>query len=144
MEYLFNNYPVFIWAYFFGLILASVYFVGKTINKWSFVTIVAFIIGTVLAISISEISPATRNESSFYLFICGIVAICSMILPGLSGSFVLMIMGNYELVVIEAVNDVRFDILVPVIAGAGFGLRSSSPAYFLIVSENRKDFQQQP
>lgn len=121
-EFLFANYPVYIWAYFFGLVLASVYFVGKTIRQWNASVVVTFIIGTALAMGISLMTPASENDSFFYLLICGVVAICSMILPGLSGSFVLILLGNYQLVMITAINDLRFDILIPVVIGAGLGL----------------------
>jgi putative membrane protein len=122
LEFLFANYPVFVWAFFFGLILASVYFVGKTIEKWTVSVIITFILGTGIAIAISVLSPATQNDSFLYLIICGVVAICSMILPGLSGSFVLILMGNYELVMIQAVSNVDIKILLPVAIGAGGGL----------------------
>lgn len=122
LEFVFTNYPLFIWAYFFGLILASIYFVGKTIEKWTVPVIISFIVGTIIALSISFISHATENDNFLYLMICGIVAICSMILPGLSGSFVLILMGNYQLVVIKAINNLRFDILAPVLIGAAGGL----------------------
>lgn len=121
-DYLFTNYPVYIWAYFFGLVLASVYFVGKTVTKWSFSVIVAFVIGTAIAITISVLNPARENDSFFYLLLCGVAAICSMILPGLSGSFILFIMGNYKLVAIDAINHRDMDILVPVLIGAVVGL----------------------
>ncbi len=122
LEWLFEKYPVYVWAYFFGLILASVFFVGKTIHKWSIGVLISMIIGTAVAVSISFLNPATENDGFLYLTICGVVAICSMILPGLSGSFVLILMGNYELVVIDAVVGMRFEILIPVILGAGIGL----------------------
>lgn len=122
LGYLFENFPVYVWAYFFGLILASVYFVGRTIEKWDIAVIISFAIGTAIAIGISFLNPGTENSGFIYLTLCGVVAICSMILPGLSGSFVLILMGNYQLVVIDAVNEMRFDILLPVILGAGIGL----------------------
>lgn len=121
-DYLFVHYPIYIWAYFFGLVMASVYFVGKTVKQWKTSVVLTFIIGTALAIFISILNPATENSSYFYLFLCGIVAICSMILPGLSGSFVLILMGNYQLVMIQAVNEMDLTILVPVGVGAVFGL----------------------
>ncbi|MBU0488503.1 MAG: DUF368 domain-containing protein [Bacteroidetes bacterium] len=121
-EYLFENYPLYIWAFFFGLILASVYFVGKTIEKWNVAVIVCMIIGTAGASLLSFINPATENSSMIYLFICGVVAICSMILPGLSGSFILILMGNYELVMIRSVNELNLKVLLPVAIGAGIGL----------------------
>lgn len=122
LEFLFANYPIYVWAFFFGLILASVYYVGKTIEKWRVSVIVTFLIGTVAAIAISVLNPASQNDSFYYLIICGVVAICSMILPGLSGSFILILLGNYELVMIQAVNDLDFKIIVPVMIGAVGGL----------------------
>jgi len=122
LAFLFANYPIYIWAFFFGLILASVYYVGKTINRWNMSVVVTFILGTAVAFSVTFLTPATQNDSFFYLVICGVVAICSMILPGLSGSFILILMGNYELVMITAVNEMDLNILFPVILGAVFGL----------------------
>jgi len=122
LEFLFANYPIYIWAFFFGLILASVYFVGKTIEKWNLSVVAVFIFGTGIAIALSVLNPATQNDSFLYLIICGVVAICSMILPGLSGSFVLILLGNYELVMIQAVSNVEIRILFPVVLGAGGGL----------------------
>jgi len=121
-DYLFTNYPVYIWAYFFGLVLASVYFVGKTVSKWSTSVIIFFIIGASVAIVISVMNPAKESSSYIYLMLCGVVAICSMILPGLSGSFVLILMGNYQLVMIDAVNEWNLEILIPVGIGAVVGL----------------------
>jgi len=121
-DFLFDNYPVYIWSYFFGLVLASVYFVGKTIEKWTPGVIIFFVLGTVIAIALSLVNPSAENSNFFYLIICGIVAVCSMILPGLSGSFVLILMGNYQLVAIEAINNRDFEILLPVMIGAVGGL----------------------
>ena len=121
-DYLFEHYPVYIWSFFFGLILASVYFVGKTIDKWNFRVVFSLLAGTAIAIAISVMSPASENANLYYLFICGIVAACSMILPGLSGSFVLILLGNYQLVMIDSVNSLNVGILLPVVVGAGFGL----------------------
>ena len=121
-DYLFNNYPVYIWAYFFGLVLASIYYVGNTVKKWSLSAIISFLIGTAAAITISILTPASENDSFLYLILCGVVAICSMILPGLSGSFVLILLGNYQLVMIDAVNNLNITILLPIVLGAGIGL----------------------
>ncbi|MBU1370541.1 MAG: DUF368 domain-containing protein [Bacteroidetes bacterium] len=121
-DFLFTNYPVYIWSFFFGLVLASVYFVGKTVKTWNFAVIINFIVGTAIAFAISFLSPAVENNNFFYLMLCGVVAMCSMILPGLSGSFVLILMGNYQLVAIQAINERDFTILLPVILGAVAGL----------------------
>jgi len=121
LDYLFLTYPVLLWAFFFGLIIASVYYVGKQVQRWNASTFIALIIGTVMAVGISLLSPASENTSFWYVFICGIVAICSMILPGLSGSFLLIIMGNY-LLVLKAIGDFNFKILLPLALGCGVGL----------------------
>lgn len=120
---LFENYPKFIWSFFLGLIVASVFFVAKKVVKWDLCTIFSMITGTATAfIIINFLDPASENSSYIYLFICGIVATCSMILPGLSGSFVLILMGNYELVMIHSVKNLDFHVLIPVFAGAVSGL----------------------
>jgi len=125
-EFLFIEYPVYIWSFFFGLILASVYFVGKTINKWNLSVIIAFTIGSLTALLFTFLSPATENQNFIYLVLCGAVAACSMILPGLSGSFVLILMGNYQLVAIDAINNLNLKVLLPVIIGAGLGILAFS------------------
>jgi len=121
-DYFFEYYPVYIWAYFFGLILASVFFVGKTITRWSWSVIIFLLLGIGIALVMTYLNPATENSNFFYLMVCGVVAVCSMILPGLSGSFVLILMGNYQLVMIDAVNNARLDVLLPVVLGAVVGL----------------------
>jgi putative membrane protein len=120
--FLFADYPVYIWSFFFGLILASVYFVGKTVEHWRLSVYLFFALGTVIALLFTFLTPATENSGFFYLMICGVVAVCSMILPGLSGSFVLILMGNYQLVAIDAINNRDFTILFPVLIGAVLGL----------------------
>ncbi len=122
LEYLFAHYPVFVWAFFFGLVLASVWYVSATVSKWSFIVIAHFILGTAIAAALALLSPASENSSVYFLLICGAVAACSMILPGISGSFVLVLMGNYELVMIHSVNQANFKVLIPVVIGAGIGL----------------------
>jgi len=121
-DFLFREYPVFIWAFFFGLVLASVYFVGRRISKVNTAVVITFIIGTAIAITISFLSKGQENDGFLYLVLCGVAAICSMILPGLSGSFILFIMGNYRLVAIDAINERDMGILLPVIIGAAVGL----------------------
>lgn len=125
-DFLFKNYPVYIWAYFFGLVMASVYFVGKTVSKWKIPVIISFAVGAVIAVTISVLNPATENSGFIYLILCGVAGVCSMILPGLSGSFILFIMGNYQLVVIDAVNNFDLNILIPVVIGAVGGLLAFS------------------
>ncbi|MDD2387503.1 MAG: DUF368 domain-containing protein [Bacteroidales bacterium] len=121
-KYMFEFYPVYIWAFFFGLVLASVYFVGKQISKWNIATIISFVLGTAVAIMISVLNPASENDATIYLVLCGVIAACSMILPGLSGSFVLILLGNYQLVMIDAVTALDISILLPVVVGAIIGI----------------------
>ncbi len=121
-KYLFVNYPVYLWAYFFGLVLASIYYVGKTVEKWNSASIMSFIIGTAVAITITILHPAAENSNPIYVFINGIVSIISMILPGLSGSFVLILLGNYQLIAIDAINHFDLKIILPFALGAILGL----------------------
>lgn len=125
-DYLFTNYPAYIWAYFFGLVLASVYFVGKTVSRWTSSVIVTFIIGASIAVVISVLNPASENRNFFYMILCGVASICSMILPGLSGSFILVLMGNYQLIAIDAINEANFRVLLPLMLGAVVGLLAFS------------------
>jgi len=125
-KYLFANYPIYIWSFFFGLIVISIFYVGKTISKWKFSVIVSFVIGTAVAVWISYMNPAAPNDSTLYLMICGVVAVCSMILPGISGSFVLILMGNYELIMIDAVSEGNIGILAPAVFGGIVGILALS------------------
>ncbi len=126
LEFLFEKYPEFVWAFFFGLILASVYYVGRRVSRWWFGTAAAFVIGAGIAVSISFLSPAVQNDSLPYVFLCGMLAISAMILPGISGSFILILLGNYELIVIDGIGNLRFEILIPFAAGCGIGLLAFS------------------
>lgn len=104
-DYLLVEYPSETWAYFFGLVLASIYPIGKKIENWKWSVILMFIVGFGIASALSFLSPSpTENTSYFYIFICGLVGICGMILPGLSGSYILMLMGNYHLLMVKSIN----------------------------------------
>lgn len=94
-EYLLHAHPIQLWSFFFGLIIASVFLVGKQVRKWSVQPIIGVLVGTVVAFMITKISPGVGNDSLLYLFFCGTVAITAMILPGISGSFILLLMGAY-------------------------------------------------
>ena len=120
-EFLFEKYPVYIWAYFFGLILASIYFVGRTVKKWNPANIALFAGGTAFAVALTLFNPAVENSNMLYVFICGVIAICSMILPGISGSFILILMGNYTLL-IKSINSLDLAVLIPFALGCGIGL----------------------
>lgn len=121
LEYLFIDHKLFVWSYFFGLIVASVYFVGKNIHNFSFGIYILFITGSIIAGSLLWIPPASGSSSALYLIICGSIAMCSMILPGLSGSFILILMGTYE-IIISAIPNFNMNILIPFFAGAFLAL----------------------
>jgi len=128
LKYLFTNHAVYVWAFFFGLIFASIYFVGKQVKKWTAGGIVALVAGTVIAVAVSLLKPASENDSNLYLLICGVVAMASMIIPGLSGSFVLLLLGNYQLIMINSVSGLKsgsieaVKTLIPVGIGALLGV----------------------
>lgn len=121
LKVLFADAPVFVWAFFFGLIVASVYLVGKTIKSWNFSVILSLLVGCLCAVLLAFIKPASESDALLYLFICGIVAMVSMLLPGLSGSFVLILLGNYQLIMLTAAPSLDFTVLGPVMFGAVFG-----------------------
>ncbi len=121
LSYAFEHHEVLTMSFFFGLILASIWFVGRHVARWNTGSVAALLLGTGIAAGIALLNPAQENTGFLYLFVCGIVAICSMILPGLSGSFVLLVMGNYWLI-LAAAKDRDLALLLPVMLGAGFGL----------------------
>lgn len=138
LKYLFELYPIPVWAFFFGLILASIYFVGRTISNLNSTSIASFIVGTSIAVFISMQVPAQENSATWYLIICGAIALCSMILPGLSGSFVLLLMGNYTLIMVDAVSEFNIAIIAPFAVGGVLGLLAFS--HFLnYLFKNYKD-----
>lgn len=120
-EYLLEDYERYTMAFFFGLILISIVYVARGVKNWSLSTYIALLIGTSLAVAIATLAPASENDAALYVFLCGVIAISSMVLPGLSGSFVLILMGNYALV-LGAVSTFNFSIIIPMALGCGFGL----------------------
>ncbi|MCT4615219.1 MAG: DUF368 domain-containing protein [Marinifilaceae bacterium] len=116
LKYSLENHPILIWSFFFGLIIISVYSVGKSIKPWKNSYIIFILLGAILAYIITELSPASTSNSSIFLFLCGALAICAMILPGISGAFILLLLGKYEFI-LSAVS--KFDILT--ITTVGFG-----------------------
>ena len=121
LEYLLIQHEVLTLSFFFGLILASVYLVGKQVTSWNLPNGVIFCLGCGIAVVICFLSPSGENRNIAYVFLCGIIAACSMILPGLSGSYILLIMGNY-LLVLRAVSNLDLAILIPLLFGCGIGL----------------------
>ena len=121
LELAFTNYETLTLAFFFGLIIASIIGVGKQIGSLNLSNVLSLIIGTSIAVAIAFLPPAQANDSFVYLIICGMVAICSMILPGLSGAYVLLLMGNYILTM-QAISSLNIMILAPIAIGCILGL----------------------
>lgn len=124
-KYFLEQHPVLIWSFFFGLIIASIYFVGKQITKWHVITITPLILGASIAFYISTLASMSSNNSSLFLFFAGAVAICAMILPGISGSFILIILGAYKMLS-DAIHNFDAKNLIIFICGAIVGLLSFS------------------
>ncbi|QIL89572.1 DUF368 domain-containing protein [Microbulbifer sp. SH-1] len=121
ISFLLHNYPIVVWAFFFGLILASVVPIARRVSRWTWQCWGALILGVALAILVSEMRPTEITATPATLFFSGALAICAMILPGISGSFILLMIGIYPQV-IAAVHQFQLSALVWFAAGAGSGL----------------------
>ncbi len=124
-KYLLEYHPILIWSFFFGLIVASIYFVGKQITKWNIAVLVSLIIGACIAFYITTLPALANNDSSWFLFFAGAIAICAMILPGISGSFILIILGAYK-TLSDALHDFDIKRIAIFTIGALVGLLSFS------------------
>lgn len=125
ITWLLTDHPIMVWSFFFGLVLASTWFVGKDIKEWNKKTIPSFIIGVAVAYYITVATPAETPTNLFFIFLCGAIAICAMILPGISGSFILVLLGKY-FYIMEAVKTFDIVILLVFLAGACIGITSFS------------------
>ncbi|MCF6333267.1 MAG: DUF368 domain-containing protein, partial [Draconibacterium sp.] len=121
LEYLLNHFPILVWAFFFGLIVASAIYVARAINNWKIATIIAGIAGIAAAWFITIISPAEANITYWFIFLSGAIAICAMILPGISGSFILVLLGMYKFI-LTAVGNFDIAIILTFLAGAVIGI----------------------
>ena len=123
VSWLLENEPVLLWSFFFGLVAASIFFVGKEITRWNMGTIIILILGAAIAYFITTL-PASENATSLpYLFISGALAVCAMILPGISGAFILVLLGSYK-TILDAVHERNIQVILTVAIGAIFGLLS--------------------
>ena len=120
-KYLIENHPILIWSFFFGLIVASIFFVGKQIKKWNIPILIGLIIGSWAAYYITTLPSMAGNEHPLFLFFAGALAICAMILPGISGSFILVVIGAYK-TLSDALHDFDFKRITIFALGALFGL----------------------
>ncbi len=121
MTYLLDNHPIAIWSFFFGLILVSSPLIMRDIAKWNVATVLSFIAGIVIAYLITVISPTETPTNYLFIFFCGALAICAMILPGISGAFILLLIGKYEFM-ITALIDFNIPVIIVFVLGCFLGL----------------------
>ncbi len=125
IKFLLVEHPVLIWSFFFGLIVASSIFVAKTITKWNVANIIGLIGGTILIYWITSVVPAATPNSWWAVLISGAIAICAMILPGISGSFILVLLGKYAYI-IDSLSQFKLDVIALFGVGCVTGLLSFS------------------
>lgn len=125
ITWLLTEHPILVWAFFFGLVLASTWFVSKDIKKWNWKTILSYVIGIIIAFYITIATPAETPTNLPFIFLCGVIAICAMILPGISGSFILVLLGKY-FYIMDAVKTFNIPVMLVFICGAAIGITSFS------------------
>ncbi len=104
LDYFIIHYELYVWAAFFGMIIGSIYYIVKDFSDWSRRNISFILIGIIVGVSISLLEPAKENDNLWFVFFCGIIGVSGMTLPGLSGSFILILLGNYVLLLVDSVN----------------------------------------
>ncbi len=119
--FLLESFPEMLWAFFFGLIIASAVVVSKKITKWSLPVILAGLAGAVIAYFVTVATPTQSPETYWFVFLSGSIAICAMILPGISGSFLLVLLAKYEFI-LNAVKELRIEIILTFAAGCVTGI----------------------
>lgn len=125
LKYLLESYPILVWSFFFGLIVASAIFVARYVKKWSAGVIISAITGIAIAWVITVMTPAEANTTWWFIFVSGAIAICAMILPGISGSFILVLLGMYKFI-LDAVSAFNVPVILVFLAGALIGIISFS------------------
>lgn len=123
--YLLDAYPELLWSFFFGLILAAIWSIIKHIEKWDARLVTSFVIGALAAYFITTITPTSIEPNPLYFFLSGMLAICAMILPGISGAFILLLLGMYGPVLL-AVKELQIVTLLIFATGCVLGLLSFS------------------
>ncbi len=116
LDYLIIHYELYVWSVFFGMIIGSIYHINKGFKNWNTKTIIGLLIGITIGLSISFLDPAKENNNLWFVFFCGIISVSGMTLPGLSGSFILILLGNYVLLLVDSVNAL-YDTIVNIIKG---------------------------
>lgn len=107
LDYLIEHYELYVWSVFFGMIIGSIYYINKDFKEWNYKTSTSLVIGIILGLSISFLNPAKENDNLWFVFFCGIISVSGMTLPGFSGSFILILLGNYVLLLVDSVNIFR-------------------------------------
>ncbi|MDO4756272.1 MAG: DUF368 domain-containing protein [Parabacteroides sp.] len=125
ITWLLTDYPILVWAFFFGLVLASAWFVSKDIKKWDWKTVLSVLIGIAVAFYITVATPAETPSNLLFIFLCGAIAICAMILPGISGSFILILLGKY-FYIMDAVKTFNIPVMLVFMCGAAIGITTFS------------------
>lgn len=125
ITFLLETQPILVWSFFFGLVLASVWFVSKDIKAWNWKAILSYAVGIIVAYYVTVATPAETPGGLWFVFICGAIAICAMILPGISGSFILVLMGKY-FYIMEAVKTFNIPVMLTFICGAAIGITGFS------------------
>ncbi len=123
ITWLLETQPILVWSFFFGLVLASTWLVSKEIKRWSVTTVLCFIAGAVVAWYVTVATPAETPTHLAFIFLCGAIAICAMILPGISGSFILVLLGKY-FYIMEAVKNFNIPVILVFLCGAAIGITS--------------------
>jgi putative membrane protein len=121
--YLLANHPVPLWSFFFGLIVASLIVVGRKVSNWGLTPVVALQAGMIIGYTIISSVPAETTESLWFVFLSGAIAICAMILPGISGSFILLLLGKYEFM-LQSISEMRIAVIAVFGVGCVVGLLS--------------------
>ncbi|WP_295939704.1 DUF368 domain-containing protein [uncultured Alistipes sp.] len=125
MTYLLLHHPIPVWAFFFGLIIASALLVAKQIGRWNVQTVLSCLVGIALAWWITVATPTETPNTWWFIVLSGAIAICAMILPGISGAFILLLLGKYQFIM-QAVSDLNIPVILLFVAGAVAGIISFS------------------
>jgi uncharacterized membrane protein len=104
LDYFIKYYELYIWSVFFGMIIGSIYYINKDFKEWNYRTYTSLALGIIIGLSISFLNPAKENDNLWFVFFCGIISVSGMTLPGFSGSFILILFGNYVLLLVDSVN----------------------------------------
>ncbi len=135
MTFFLEYYPIQIWSFFFGLIIASAFLVAKQISKWNWSSVLMAIVGIAVAWWITVASPAETPDDWWFVMLSGAVAICAMILPGISGAFILLLLGKYQYIML-AVGNLNIPVIVIFMAGAGAGIIAFSHLLSWLLKEH--------